>query len=123
MLDQEVTISELKNKVKAFIGEREWTKYHKPKDVAISIAIESSELLERFQWLSDDEIEQMIQDPQTLRGIESELADIAIYCLSLSNVLGTDLSEVVLRKIKENESKYPVEKTRGSYEKYTDIEK
>jgi len=122
MLDQITTISKLKERVDKFIKEREWSKYHKPKDLAISIAIESTELLELFQWLGDNEIEAMIHDSMKLKEIESELADILIYCLSLSNVIGTDLSKIVVRKINENEEKYPVEKTKGSYKKYTEIE-
>jgi len=119
MSDQTVTISEMKDRVRKFVEEREWTRYHKPKDIAISISIESSELLECFQWLGDDEIESMIKDHRKLKEIESELADVMIYCLSLSNALGTDLSRDVLEKLKENELKYPLEKTKGFYRKYT----
>lgn len=118
MSDQTVTISKMKDRVRKFVEEREWTRYHKPKDIAISISIESSELLECFQWLSDDEVEKIIKDHQKLKEIESELADVMIYCLSLSNALGTDLSRIVLEKLKENELKYPLEKTKGFYRKY-----
>jgi NTP pyrophosphatase (non-canonical NTP hydrolase) len=121
MLDQKVTVSELKEKVDRFISEREWNKYHKPKDLSISIVLESSELLEHFQWLTDDEIETMLKDSQKLQQIESELADIVIYCLSLSNTLHADLSNVVLRKLEEDEKKYSSEKVKGSYRKYNQI--
>ena len=121
MLDQKVTVSELKERVDGFISEREWNKYHKPKDLSISIVLESSELLEHFQWLTDDEIETMLKDSQKLQQIESELADIVIYCLSLSNTLHADLSNVVLRKLEEDEKKYPSEKVKGSYRKYNQI--
>jgi len=121
MLDQKVTVSELKERVDRFISEREWNKYHKPKDLSISIVLESSELLEHFQWLADDEIEIMLKDSQKLQQIESELADIVIYCLSLSNALRSDLSNVVLRKLEEDEKKYPSEKVKGSYRKYNQI--
>jgi len=121
MLDQKVTISELKERVDRFISEREWNKYHKPKDLSISIVLESSELLEHFQWLTDDEIETMLKDSQKLQQIESELADTVIYCLSLSNALCSDLSNAVLRKLEEDEKKYPSEKVKGSYTKYNQI--
>jgi NTP pyrophosphatase (non-canonical NTP hydrolase) len=121
MLDQKVTVSELKERADRFISEREWNKYHKPKDLAISIVLESSELLEHFQWLTDDEIETMLKDSQKLQQIESELADIVIYCLSLSNTLHADLSDIVLRKLEEDEKKYPSEKVKGSYRKYNQI--
>jgi NTP pyrophosphatase (non-canonical NTP hydrolase) len=122
MLDQKVTVSELKERVDRFISKREWNKYHKPKDLSISIVLESSELLEHFQWLTDDEIETMLKDSQKLEQIESELADIVIYCLSLSNALRSDLSDIVLRKLREDEAKYPIEKSRGFYRKYTDLD-
>jgi NTP pyrophosphatase (non-canonical NTP hydrolase) len=121
MLDQKVTVSELKERVDGFISEREWNKYHKPKDLSISIVLESSELLEHFQWLTDDEIETMLKDSQKLQQIESELADIVIYCLSLTNTLHADLSDIILRKLREDEKKYPSEKVKGSCRKYNQI--
>ena len=115
--DKTFTVSFLKKKVSQFVKQRDWAKYHKPKDLAVSIIIESSELLEHFQWSSDQEIEAMIGDSGRLREVELELADVVIYCLNLANVLGTDLSNVVLAKIRENEKKYPINETRGFYRK------
>jgi NTP pyrophosphatase (non-canonical NTP hydrolase) len=122
MLDQKITVSELKERVDRFISEREWNKYHKPKDLSISIVLESSELLEHFQWLTDDEIETMLKDSQKLQQIESELADIVIYCLSLSNTLHAGLSDIILRRLREDVARYPIEKSKGFYRKYTDLD-
>jgi NTP pyrophosphatase (non-canonical NTP hydrolase) len=122
MLDENTTVSELRGKVDKFIQEREWTRYQKPKDLAISIVLESSELLEHFQWLKDEEIEAMIGDSRKLQDIESELADVLIYCLGLANVLRTDLSNIVLRKMEENENRYPIDKIKGVYRKYSQID-
>ncbi len=63
----------------------------------------------------------MIKDDRQLKKIEAELADVVVYCISLSNVLGTDLSKAILKKVDENEKKYPIEKTKGSYKKYTQL--
>ena len=121
VMDEKVTISQLKNEIEEFSEEREWKKYHKPKDLAISISIEAAELLEKFQWLTDQEITQKLNDPENLGKIKSELADILVYVIYLSNKLEFDISEIISDKMKENKKKYPVEKIRGKYKKYTEI--
>lgn len=108
-MDHSTTVSQLKEIVHTFVEKRDWYKFHTPRNLAVSISIESSELLECFQWVPDNEAESVLRNPKKLRDVESELADITIYCLSLANVLGTSLSEIVQRKIEENEKKYPVE--------------
>jgi dCTP diphosphatase len=121
VLDEKVTVAELKRKVDSFIIERDWLEYQKPKDLVISIVLEASELLEKFQWLTDDEVKQALDDPEMFNAMKSELADVVTYVLNLSSRLGIDLSEAVLEKIKENERKYPVEKVKGNYRKYSEI--
>lgn len=83
--------------------------YHKPKDIAISIAIESSELLEVFQW-KPDPLEIGKLDNELKARIGEELADVVVYSACMANALGIDLSEVLLDKIQKNQSKYPVAK-------------
>ena len=119
--DKTTTISELTEKIDKFIQEREWKQYHIPKNLAISITLEASELLETFQWFKDTEIEELIKKPEKIKEIESELADVMIYCISLANTLGTNLSKVIINKIDENKKKYPIEKVKGKYQKYTEI--
>jgi dCTP diphosphatase len=121
VLDEKVTVAELKRKVDSFIIERDWLEYQKPKDLVISIVLEASELLEKFQWLTDDEVKQALDDPEMFNAMKSELADVVTYVLNLSSRLGIDLSAAVLEKIKENERKYPVEKVKGNYRKYSEI--
>ena len=121
-LDEKTTLEQLKKEIAKFTEERNWSKYHKPKDLAVSISIEAGELLENFQWLTDDEIERLIKDPKKMGGIRAELADVFAYALNLSNRLGIDVSEAVIEKIKENEKKYPIEKIKGDYKKYSEIE-
>jgi dCTP diphosphatase len=120
-LDDKVTVSELKCEVDRFVKERDWLNYQKPKDLAISISIEASELLEKFQWLSDEEVEQALRDPEQFEEVKSELSDVVTYSLNLSSRLGIDLSSAVLEKIRENEQKYPVDKVKGHYKKYNEI--
>jgi dCTP diphosphatase len=120
-LDEKVTVAELKRKVDSFIMERDWLGYQKPKDLAVSIVLEASELLEKFQWLNDEEVKQALGDPEMFNAVKSELADVVTYALNLSSRLNIDLSAAVLEKIKENEHKYPVEKVKGNYKKYSKI--
>jgi dCTP diphosphatase len=115
--DENTTIIELKNSIRNFIEERDWSKYHKPKDLAISISIESSELLEIFQWSKDEEIDYQLKESNLIDKIREELSDIMIYCISLSNILNLDLSKAILEKIESNRAKYPVEKVKGAYKK------
>jgi len=119
--DQLTTISELKRKVQEFIDERDWTNYHTPRNLAESISIESAELLEIFQWLTEQETKNLPGDKAKLDRIKEELADVMVYCISLANSTGIDISEAISSKIEKNVSKYPIEKVKGNYKKYTDL--
>lgn len=119
--DERTTVKELKDCIQSFIKERDWGKYHKLKDLAISISIEASELLELFQWLQDNEISYQLKESNFKDRIKEELSDVVIYSLSLSNALNLNLSEAIIEKIKHNKVKYPVEKVKGKYRKYTDF--
>lgn len=115
------TVQELSEAVRDFVEERSWGKYHNPKDIAISIAIEAGELLELFQWKSETDSSNLVSDPARMANVKDELADVLIYCFSLANKLNVDVSEVMLAKIGKNRSKYPIEKIKGSYKKYTEL--
>jgi len=103
--DSTTPLQELKNLVAAFVREREWERFHTPKNLAVSIAIEAAELMEIFQWEQAGEI-----TPEELPRLEEELADVVIYCLSMANVTKIDLSEAVREKMEMNARKYPVER-------------
>jgi len=112
-MDYETTIQELKELVRNFVVERDWLKYHNPKDLAEAICIEAAELLEVFQWASPEETLSWKDDRSKLCKVEEELADVVIYCLSMANVMGIDISNAVVEKVKKNIAKYPVDKYRG----------
>ena len=114
-------ISDLQRKVASFVHERNWEKFHTPKDLALSIAVESAELLELFQWKNNTEIRGLLNDAKYRNRIEEEMADILIYILILSNTLNTDLSHAVLQKIQTNKNHYPVQKSKGKATKYTEL--
>lgn len=114
-------ISDLQKKVSSFVHDRHWEKFHTPKDLALSIAIEAAELLELFQWKNNKEIQGLLNDKKYRNRIEEEIADIMIYIFVLSNILDTDLSQAVLQKIQTNKNRYPVQKAKGKATKYTEL--
>jgi NTP pyrophosphatase (non-canonical NTP hydrolase) len=111
--------SELLEKLIAFRRERDWEQFHNPKDLAISLSIEAAELLEWFQWKTNDEI--MVQlDSHKRESLEDEVADVAVYLTYLCHDLGIDLNQAIAAKIKKNAIKYPIEKVKGRSDKYNE---
>ena len=113
-------LKELQKKVIEFRDARDWAQYHNPKDLAISLSLEASELLEIFQWKDPQEVEAIKSDPESRRRVKEELGDILIYALNMCHAFGFDPSEVILEKLEINEKKYPVDKAKGSARKYTE---
>jgi dCTP diphosphatase len=111
--DSTTTVAELRAAVDEFVAAREWRQFHNPKDLAVSIAIEAAELLEEFQWLDAPQVAAVAGDPAARERASLELADILIYCLSLGNALGLDLSETIRAKLVLSGRKYPAEAYRG----------
>ena len=109
MADETTTIAMLMAKVSAFVRARDWEKFHRPSNLAKAISIEAAELLELFQWREDSQP----LDAVTQARVEEELADVVIYCLSAANTLGVDLSDIVVKKLARNESRYPAGEWRG----------
>lgn len=107
MDDNNTNIQELKEKVFQFVKQRDWEKFHNPKNLAISIAIEASELMEIFQWLNEEESWDIINSNEKIH-LKEEVADVIIYCMSLANQLDIDLSIAIEDKIKKNSIKYPI---------------
>jgi dCTP diphosphatase len=113
MPDQTTTIAYLRQAVDVFVDERDWRPFHNAKDLAVSIAIESAELLEEFQWQDPSEVAETSTDPEARGRVRQELADVLIYCLSLSNALEIDLSDAIRDKLVLSGRKYPAEAYRG----------
>lgn len=107
---------ELIKEVVDFRDERGWQQFHNPKDLAISLSLEASELLENFQWKTSEEA-----IDHNIDNIIDEIADVVIYALLMSNELGINLEQAIKEKILKNIQKYPVEKSFGSSKKYTDL--
>jgi dCTP diphosphatase len=115
MPDNATTVADLRKLVADFVAEREWQRYHDAKNLSMSIAIETAELMEHFQWTRTDELPEVLADSARRAEIVDEVADIACYLLSLANALEIDLSSAVRAKITKNCAKYPADKFRGHY--------
>ena len=103
-------------RVLKFRDDRNWRQFHTPKDLALSMTLEASELLEVFQWSGTD-----LECREKLPKVREELADVLSYCILMADVYGLDLDEIMNEKIDKNEAKYPVEKARGRADKYTEL--
>jgi NTP pyrophosphatase (non-canonical NTP hydrolase) len=110
---------ELCSGVRRFAEERDWGQFHSPKNLSMALSVECAELMEHFQWLTESQSRRL--GPRRKREVEKELADIQIYLIRLSQVLGMDLLAAGKSKLLENARKYPVGKAKGNAKKYTDL--
>ena len=117
MPDDRTTFAELRQRIQQFVDERDWRQFHRPKNLAMSIAIEAAELMEHFQWVDSAESHARAMDPAHREKIAEEIADVCCYVLSLANAMELDLSDAVLRKLEKNVRKYPADEFRGRSDK------
>lgn len=118
-MDTETYVSEIKKWIQKFNDERDWNQYHHPKELAISISLESAELLEHFQWEKKRPLQAIKSNKKLIQSLKNELSDILIYSFNFANKLDIDISEAIKNKIEENNRKYPAELVKGRAEKYT----
>ena len=111
--DEQTTVSELRQLMAQFVAERDWGQFHSPKNLAMSMAIEASELMEHFQWLTNEQSAEI--DAAVRHEVGEELADVVCYAMSLANSLDIDIASAVFQKMEKNRLKYPVDKFRGRY--------
>ena len=112
-------LDELQAAQRAFAQEREWGQFHTPKNLASALAVEAAELLEHFQWLTEEQSRTLPDDKRVQVG--EEIADVLLYLLQLSDKLQIDVVEAAWRKIGLNAEKDPVDRSKGSIRKYSDI--
>lgn len=111
-------LTELIERIKGFAAERDWDQFHSPKNLSMALIAEAAELVEHFQWLTEEQSYTLSDDK--LAEVRLELADIFIYLLRMSEKLGVDLVQAAQQKISLNEQKYPAEQVRGSSKKYNE---
>ncbi|HJN09765.1 MAG: nucleotide pyrophosphohydrolase [Pirellulaceae bacterium] len=115
MADTTTRIAELRDMVRRFVDARDWQKFHSPKNLTMALAIEAAELMEHFQWSSEDASRVIGDDPEKLRAVAEELADVLCYALAIANELNIDVSTAMQEKMDKNKIKYPAEEYRGRY--------
>ncbi len=106
-----------RDKLRAFAEARDWDQFHSPKNLSMALMVEAAELMEHFQWLTEEQSAEL--PPEVKQAVGEELADILLYLVRLSDKLGIDLREAALHKLEKNALKYPVERVRGSAKKYS----
>ncbi|TLP36215.1 nucleotide pyrophosphohydrolase [Arcobacter arenosus] len=114
-----MNIEKLKSILKKFSEERDWEQFHSPKNLSMALSVEASELVEIFQWLTEEQSYNLNESKK--QHAKEEVADIAIYLLRICMKLNINLDEAIIEKMKKNEEKYPVAKVKGSAKKYTEL--
>lgn len=114
-------LTELIGRIDQFATDRDWTQFHSVKNLAASITIEASELMECFQW-DDPTVDELKLDARRLEQVKSEVADVLNYTLRLCSILELNPIEIVTEKLQENAKKYPIHLSKGKSTKYTELE-
>ena len=109
----------LREALRRFADERDWEQFHSPKNLAMALSVEAAELLEHFQWLTEEQSRR--PRPRELEKMREEMADVLLYLVRLADRLGVDLAHAASAKMKLNAKKYPVRKARGNSRKYTEL--
>jgi len=112
-------IENLTKRIIAFRDARDWKQFHNPKDIALSLVLEATEVMEHFQWKNKEEMEKYVKESKTAIG--EELADVMYWVLLMGHDLSIDVLDALKKKIKINEDKYPVEKAKGKHTKYNKL--
>ena len=107
----------IKSRLKKFAEERDWEKFHTPKNITMALSVEVAELVEIFQWSNSGGLDE-VEDPEIKAQIEREIADIFNYLIKLTDMLDIDIEKAALNKIEENDVKYPVDRFKGIAKKY-----
>ena len=108
----------LRSAIKQFVAEREWEQFHSPKNLAMALSVEVSEVVDHFQWLTQEQSRAL--PPEKLEEVAQEIGDVMIYLVELSDKLGVDPVEAATEKVRTNSSKYPADLVRGKAAKYTE---
>ena len=110
-----MTVAQLRAAMAQFVAERDWDKFHSPKNLSMGLSVEAAELMEHFLWIDNAESRTVGQDPVRRQEVADEMADIACYLLALANTLQIDLSDSIANKLVKNARKYPIEQYRGRF--------
>ena len=114
----DISIEQLRQQIRDFASARDWDQFHSPKNLSMAMIVEAAELVEHFQWLTEEQSQSLADDKRA--EVENELADIFVYLIRMADKLDIDLLDAANKKLKINAEKYPADKVRGSAKKYTE---
>ena len=117
--DKNTTLQELKAHMGKFVTERDWDQFHTPKSLCMAIAVEAAELMEKFQWGTEDDAKGLFTTDR--EAIEEEVADVLALLIAFANACNVDLTQAFIDKMQKNINKYPIELSKGSFTKYTKL--
>ena len=109
----------LRDQLRAFVAERDWDQFHSPKNLAMALSVEASELAEIFQWLTEEQSRDL--DPKAREAAAAEIADVLLYLIRIADRLGIDPVAAAEKKMVANAQKYPADKARGNAKKYHEL--
>jgi NTP pyrophosphatase (non-canonical NTP hydrolase) len=116
-----IDLKKLNDEIEQFVKERDWDQFHSVKNLSMALSVECSEFLEIFQWLTEDQSNEITNDPELLLKAQDELADIFLYLMRILSKTNIDLETVVRNKMRKNAEKYPVELSKGNSKKYNEF--
>jgi dCTP diphosphatase len=115
---ERISVNDLRDTIKTFIGERDWEQFHSPKNLAMALSVEVAEVVEHFQWLTEEQSTNL--PPEQLAEVRAEIGDVTIYLVELADKLGIDPVEAAKAKLEINAKKYPADLVKGKATKYTE---
>jgi dCTP diphosphatase len=113
-------LQSLKLALRRFAADRDWAQFHSPKNLAAALTVEAAELLEHFQWITEDQSRNL--PPGKLDEVAAELADVMLYLVQIADKLDVDLLQAAADKLARNEKRYPIDRARGSSKKYNELD-
>jgi dCTP diphosphatase len=113
-------LKHLQQQLQDFADERDWDQFHSPKNLSMALSVEASELVECFQWLTEEQSQNL--SPKQYQAVVDEMADVQVYLLRLATKLDVNILEAVEQKMVKNAAKYPAELVKGSAKKYTEYQ-
>ena len=117
---ESLNIKQLQKKIQEFAAERDWQQFHTPKNIAMALTVEASELLELFQWLTPEESLSMQNDAKWKERVGEEMADVLLYLFRMADHLNINLPSAIENKMEKNAKKYPADLVRGKSKKYSE---